>query len=344
MPYQQKEQEIEDNDNKEDQKIIKISSSSNKSLYLYGYRLLEYLSEDYFLFIIGLTALTTNSITNLSHPWIIGQAVDKAIKGQNNTQFKVFLITSSTILLIGSISSWIRVYCLQTINYRMMNRMKESLYQSYLSQDIEFFDETKSGELITILDKDIEHASQLFTDVIPSTIRSINSAINGSILLYLNSAKLCGLTLLVVPFIGVGAVVISIISSDKTTKLRNYYVKNLTRTIEKLLNIKTIKINKKEKYELNLYQNELFSCLNIAKSLFYYQGAFMSYINLTTNGCLILILYYGGKMLGSNEMTSGSLTTFAIQTGFVGLGYSGLSSCYREMNQCLLACQRFLFF
>lgn len=321
--------------------LIKSKITSN-SLYSYGYRILEYVKEDTFYILLGITALTTNAITNLSHPWIIGQAVDKASKGQSSSQLKVFLITSSSILLIGSLASWVRIYCLDTANYRIITRMKQALYQNYLQQDLEFFDESQSGELITVLDKDIEQAAQLYTDVLPSALRSLNSAINGSILLYLNSPKLCGITLLSVPLIGVGAVFISILSSEKSSKLREYYSKNLSRTIERLTNISTIKINNKESYELKLYRENLSSSLQLAQSLFQVQGTFMSYLNLTTNASLILILYFGGMMLGSNEMTTGSLTTFAIQTGFVGLGYSGLSSSYRDFKLSLMACQRLI--
>lgn len=327
------------NNNNNDNKLLNKNNKIN--LYQYGYRLLEYIKNNNILYLLlGLTALTTNSITNLLHPWIIGQAIDKAIKGQTLKQFKIFLITSSSILLIGSLSSWIRVYCLNKVNYNIIIQMKEKLYYNYLKQDLEYFDESQTGELISVLDKDIEHASQLYTDILPSTLRSLNSSINGSILLYLNSPKLCGITLLTVPLIGVGAVLISILTSEKSSKLRQLYAKNLTRTIEKLSNISTIKINNKESYELDLFRDNLSSSFQIAQSLFNLQGSFMSYINLTTNAGLILILYYGGMMLGKNEMTSGTLTTFAIQTGFVGLGFSGLSSSYREMNLCLQACQR----
>jgi ABC-type multidrug transport system fused ATPase/permease subunit len=332
-----------------DEKMINCKGTSKqtpssplpmKELLRYGYRLLEYVSDDYLYITFGLLAVLTNSVTNLAFPWIIGQAVDKASKGQNSAQFKSYLLTSSAILILGSVSSFLRVYCLGISNYRIVIRMKQSLYENYLQQDLEFFDQSQCGELITILDKDIQSASLVYTDILTSTLRSVNSAINGSILLYLNSPKLCGITLLSVPIVGIGAMVMAINSSKQSTALRNFSSNSLSHTIEKLNNMTTIKINGKEKFELETFQKMLQGCYDSAKKMFTAQGAFMSYLNLTTNGCLILVLYVGGSMLGTGEITSGKLTTFALQTGFVGLGYSGLSTAYSELREALMACQR----
>jgi ABC-type multidrug transport system fused ATPase/permease subunit len=306
----------------------------------YGHRLLEYIQEDSLTLTLGLTAVIINSITNLTFPWLIGQAVDRASKGQNNTEFKSYLITTSTILLIGSLASYIRVYCLSLANHRIMNRMKQALYRSYLHHRLEWFQETSCGELITLLDKDLTLASQIYTDLLPSTLRSLNSSLNGSILLYLNSPKLCGITLLSVPIIGIGAMVMAINTSKKNTALREVTSSTLSQTIERLNGILTIKINGKERYEIISFQKSLERSLREATSLFNAQGAFMSYLNLTTNGCLVLVLYVGGAMLGAGEISSGNLTTFAIQSGFVGLGYSGLSSAYRELCEALTAAHR----
>lgn len=320
----------------------KVVELSFMELLKYGYRSLEYVKDDYLYLGLGFTALITNSITNLSFPWLIGQAVDKASKGQSSIQFKSFLFSTSLVIILGSISSLIRVYCLGTSSFRIISRMKQALFESFLQQDLEFFDQSRCGELITILDKDIQLASQIYTDILTSTLRSLNSAINGSILLYLNSPKLCLVTLSSVPIVGVGAMFMAINSSRQSHVLHDLTSQSLTNTIEKLQNVKTIKINGKESLELENFKNMLQKCFNSAQSMYKAQGAFMSYLNLTTNACLILVLYVGGSMLGSGEITSGNLTSFALQTGFVGLGYSGLSTAYTELRQALISCYRFV--
>ena len=40
-------------------------------------------------------------------------------------------------------------------------------------------------------------------------------------------------------------------------------------------------------------------------------------------------------MLATGALTPGGLTTFAIRAGFVGLGFSGLSTFYSDMTKSL---------
>ena len=61
----------------------------------------------------------------------------------------------------------------------------------------------------------------------------------------------------------------------------------------------------------------------------------MGFIGLATNFSLMSILFVGGNMLAQKEMTAGDLTRFAIQSAFVGLGFSGLSTFYRDMTESL---------
>lgn len=52
---------------------------------------------------------------------------------------------------------------------------------------------------------DITDCSEVFTERTAAGLRSLNSAVNGSLLLYWTSPKLCMVSLSVVPIVGVGA-------------------------------------------------------------------------------------------------------------------------------------------
>ncbi len=52
---------------------------------------------------------------------------------------------------------------------------------------------------------DVADSAEVFTERIAAGLRSLNSALNGSLLLYWTSPKLCMVSLSVVPIVGVGA-------------------------------------------------------------------------------------------------------------------------------------------
>jgi ABC-type branched-subunit amino acid transport system ATPase component len=66
----------------------------------------------------------------------------------------------------------------------------------------------------------------------------------------------------------------------------------------------------------------------------------MSFINMSTNLSLAAVLFVGGGLIAKNKMTPGGLTKFAMQSVFVGLGFSGLSTFYSDMTKSLDAAKR----
>jgi ABC-type bacteriocin/lantibiotic exporter with double-glycine peptidase domain len=66
----------------------------------------------------------------------------------------------------------------------------------------------------------------------------------------------------------------------------------------------------------------------------------MGFINIATNLSLCAVLTVGGILISKKRMTPGSLTRFAIQSGFVALGFSGLSTVYTDFRKSLDAAER----
>lgn len=102
-------------------KLVTVDKNDRKKYLL---RLLKLSSPEHIRIFIGLVALGINSITNLIFPWIMGEALDNF----GSSDSSLFLLKSSGIFLFGSISSWVRVYCLGTATDRIASRLKKALF------------------------------------------------------------------------------------------------------------------------------------------------------------------------------------------------------------------------
>ena len=117
--------------------------------------------------------------------------------------------------------------------------------------------------------------------------------------------------------------------------LRQAEVSLLSYVVERLGTITTVKVNNQEKNEVSRFNTQTDEMYTIAQTVHFAQGSMMGFIGLATNVSLMSILFVGGNMLAMKEMTPGDLTRFAIQSAFVGLGFSGLSTFYRDMVESL---------
>jgi ABC-type bacteriocin/lantibiotic exporter with double-glycine peptidase domain len=66
----------------------------------------------------------------------------------------------------------------------------------------------------------------------------------------------------------------------------------------------------------------------------------MAFTNLATNISLASMLFFGGRLIRSNKLTAGALSGFAMQSLFVGLGFSGLATVYADYVKSVDAAAR----
>jgi ABC-type multidrug transport system fused ATPase/permease subunit len=285
---------------------------------------------------LGIFSLLVNSVTNLSFPWILGQAVDRA----DDPNYFLFLSGTAGVFTVGSLATWIRVYCLGTSTERISSVLRKQLFNSYMDKEIEFFEANKSGELSTVLEKDVTAASEALTDKFAAGLRSINASLNGSILLFRSSPELCGVSLAIVPLVGVGAMTVSRYSKKIKEKLRVLQGQVLSFALERYNHISTVRLNGQEEGEKDRYSEYVDESYELSRSAYFAQGSFLSFVGMMTNVSLMAVLYCGGKLMTKGKMTAGGLTRFAIQSAFVGLGFSGLSTFYGDMTRALDAAAR----
>lgn len=302
-------------------------------------RLLRYAKPEANRICIGLTALVVNGVTNLSFPWIMGRAVDEAATGGTDGVVQVAIRTGS-IFMIGSVASWLRVYCLGTATDLISSRMRGDLFNSFIDKDMDFYDASKTGELVSVLEKDVQQAAEGLTEKLAAGLRSLNSSVNGSVLLFMTSPRLCAVSLGIVPLIGIGAMSASKYARKLAAQLRSLESKLLSFALERFAHITTVRLNGREQLEKETFAEYVSDCIGVSQNSHFAQGAFMGFINVATNASLFAVLCVGGGLIAKGKMTAGSLTRFALQSAFVGLGFSGLSNFHSDMIKAVDAAGR----
>jgi len=316
----------------------KINKENEYSSYKVFKRLLALSKNELRNISFGLVALVVNSITNLSFPWIMGKTVDRLfIDGENENKF---YFTTAALLFTGSLASWIRVYYLGLANENIVNNLRIELFESFMDKKLQLETNSNIGENLYALEKDTIEASKVFTETLASGLRSLNSSMNGSVLLYLTSPQLSLVSLSIVPLVGFSAMGMSKRAKKYIEKSKSLESNITSYTIERLSKLTTVKFNGKEDYEKKTYRKLVSDSSVLSASKFSSQSSFMAFINLSSNVSLFAVLYIGGGMIKQGLLSTGDLTRFAIQSAFVGLGFSGLSSSFSDLRKGLDAASR----
>lgn len=320
-------------------KIQSLSNNpSNSDTKYIKKALLHWAKPNKFLLFGGYCAVMVNAGTNLAFPMIIGSTFDNS---STSSWSEEKLISSSFALFLGTIASWVRVYCFRSAYENISSRVKQLLFDSFVDQDIDFFSEYNTGDLLTVLDGDVKEVATMWTDKFPDFLRGCSSTILGGFFLVRISPKLVLLSGICVPAIAFGAYVIEKFTSKYTEALRKTENEVITYVTERIHNMSTIHLNGRKNYEKNTFCNYTTHNVSLSHPLNCWSGAYIAYFNLSMNLSTILVLYSGGKMVSNKEITTGELITFILRSGFVGLGIKGIMTSLSEIKKCYAATERY---
>eukprot|EP00956_Cyclotella_meneghiniana_P005959 scaffold7776_cov65-Cyclotella_meneghiniana.AAC.7 len=164
-----------------------------------------------FLLVVGSEA------ANLLTPLIVANAYDVLVdptitdEEERMSQINYYMIIAIVVTVAGIIAGFLRVTIQGVVGERVVARLRCRLYSQILKQEIAFFDEHKSGELVSRLGSDTTLLQSVVSQSLPDFFTQFIKAITAMVLMFYLSVKLAGLAL--------GGVVCIFLLSAPTGKL-----------------------------------------------------------------------------------------------------------------------------
>jgi len=223
---------------------------------------------------------------------------------------------------------------------RLVARLRSQLYQCIITQEASFFDEQKTGELMNRLAADTTVVQNSVTVNISMGLRSLAQVVLSIALLFVTSWKLSLVMMAVVPVL----IAFARIYGGYVRKLSKDYQDALAKASEvaqeALSSNRTVKSFSAERYELNQYSEKVQTSykLGVKKSFAY--GIFISTISLFSYCAMLAVLWYGGRLVMTGDVSTGDLTAFLLYTIYIATGLGTLSGLFSDFMSALGASER----
>ena len=153
----------------------------------------------------GTLFLLISSGLNLTYPMLIGKLIDSVKGGGGQNAVNQYATWMIGIFVLVGISTFLRSYLFTVAGERIVTRLQERLFQQVLSQEIGFFDQRRTGELLNRLTSDATVLQKAVTVNVSMGLRFALSRVGAIAILIWTSWKLALLMLAVVPVIAIGA-------------------------------------------------------------------------------------------------------------------------------------------
>lgn len=283
---------------------------------------------------IGL--LFISSAVTMSVPFCMGKIIDIIYStSQDTTQMVETLSYVCKILcgvfVLGGTANFGRVYLIQVSGQKVIKRLRERLFKAILKQETAFFDRTRTGELINRLSADTILVGKAVTDNVSDGLRAVAQSVAGVSMMFYVSPKLASIVLGIVPPVAIAIIIYGRYLRNITKRTQDSLAGSTQVAEERISNIRTVRAFGQEMKEIERYADSVEDVFKLAKKEALARAVFFGFTGLSGNAIMLSVLYSGGMMMTSAQISVGDLTSFLLYAGFVGISFGGLSSFYSEL-------------
>ena len=235
--------------------------------------------------------LLVSSSISMSIPFSIGKFLDVATKPEMGSQLYGFDLSTlylalGGILIVGASANYGRILILRIVGERIVARLRSQLFRRTFTQNAEFFDANRVGDLISRLSSDTVIVGKSITQNLSDGLRSLVSGAAGLTLMAYVSLKLTSVLFFCFPPVAIGTVLFGRAMRDLSRKIQKN-LGTLTKIAEERLgNVRTSQAFAGEILEVARYNKQVKKIFALGK-----REAFISATYFSSVRILRVLLY-----------------------------------------------------
>jgi ATP-binding cassette subfamily B protein len=291
--------------------------------------------------VAGTVFLAVGSAMSLLFPRVIGSIVDQATTHERSLasldRTAMWLVV---IAVVQALAFALRFSLFTIAGERVVARLRADLFARLMDQDIAFFDENKTGELMNRLASDTTVLQNTVSVNISMGLRFIASITGGVGFLFYTSTRLTLLMLAIVPPIALGAVAYGRRVRKLARDVQDALARASEVAAETLAGIRTVRAFTAEPSEVKRYEGAIMGSFDLARRRALIASTFMGVASFAAYTAVAAVLWYGGHLVAGGALTAGELTSFLVYTLLVAFALGGLSELWADYMKASGAAER----
>ena len=268
--------------------------------------------------------------------------VDVLVKRPNDADAVLLqqLVVLCIIFVAASFMTFVRAYFFTLAGERVVARLRARLFSRIIEQEIGFFDENCTGDIINRLSDDCSVLQNTVTTNMSMLLRNAVTALGTLVIILLLSWRLTLVMISVVPVLAVSAVRYGKFVKSISTRLQDALAEASSTAEETISAIRTVRALAAEPACATKYLTKLERAFKLAKERSWAYGSFSGGIYLVANFALIGVLFYGGRLVLDASMTVGDLLSFIMYTVSLAASLGMMTSVFSDLMKAIGASKR----
>ncbi|MBQ8380335.1 MAG: ABC transporter ATP-binding protein [Clostridia bacterium] len=305
-------------------------------------RFLSYYKPYVGLFILDMIAAVVIAACNLVYPTVVKEIINKYVFEDTPTM----LIISSAILLviylIKAASTYIVSYHGHVMGIKLQRDMRRDLFKKYQSLPVKFYDDNKTGDLLTRLVNDLFEVSELAHHGPENLILAVLMFVGAFCILITIDVWLTLIVLAIIPFI---VLFTGLSRVEMKTAMKSYRRQTavINSTLENSLSgIRETKAYSREEYEIERFSkaNGLFATLR-GKAM-HSLGKYETVMTFISDLLYLVIVFVGGLFFFHGRIDAGEFAAFILYISMFLTPIGKITFLFEQFQEGMTGFSRFV--
>ncbi|HEV8124760.1 MAG TPA: ABC transporter transmembrane domain-containing protein [Gemmatimonadales bacterium] len=290
--------------------------------------------------ILAALALIVSSLIGLAFPKIVGYLLDAAfVKGGRQLLDKIALGLLG-LFVIQAVLNFAQTYWLSATGERAIAGMRQELFGRLLEMPPGFFADRRTGELISRLTADVGLLQGVMSHQIAEFSRQVLTLVGGVIALFWMQPRLTLTALVVVPFVVLAVFFFGRRLRRISLTVQDKVAEATAQAEEAVSQIRTVQSFVQEPAERKRYGDRVGIIVKAALDRAMVRGVFFGVITFATFAGVVIVLWQGGRLVLSGDLTAGTLVGFLLYTIYIAAAIGTLVTFFSAYQEAVGAAER----
>ena len=306
-----------------------VRTEASLSTASYFKRSMQVAGQELPLLLVSFLLLAASSLSRLALPHFQGNIIGKVVPDSDGNfdkaGFKHYIQLYIVVMVVQGAVSTLYSAIFTLVSRRLKFNIRNALLEKILAQDVAYFDGTETGHVLSRLTVDLDLMMSPIQSSLSSLLSNILILIGGLVMCFYNSYRLS-----MIAFVTVGPITYlweqyAQWSKGLAREMLSYWAEGNGIASQALCNIRTVKAFGCEEHIMKKYKETNKQALDCGVKDAWGNGATSALTGYLDLGSGVLILWFGGMLVYSNDMTISQLITFQLCWDLLNGSYQNLT-------------------
>ncbi|HLF91816.1 MAG TPA: ABC transporter transmembrane domain-containing protein [Anaerolineales bacterium] len=290
--------------------------------------------------IVALIAIVLGSLLGLAGPYTLQFLIDAVFRDNNRDLLNRITMVLILIFATQSVFYFIRGYFLSSIGERVMADVRLKLFRHLHSLSLSFFNERRTGELVSRLTNDVSTIRGVVTSDVSTALSQVLSFFGALILIIITDWRLTLFMFALVPVVMILGILFGRRVRALSSSVQDQLADATTVLEESIGGIRVVQSFTREAYEIQRFTHSIEQTVALAMKRIRLSSTFGPSISFLGFAAVVSIFWFGGNEVLAGRLTAGQLFMFLVLTMTIASSIGQFSGLWSNLQEALGATNR----